>query len=61
MVRGSLNLVSLLFVWLQLKTGNYLSAGWITGIVVFIIGLASVYFSDETYHKDLDYIEGVAA
>jgi len=57
MVRGSLNLVSLLFVWLQTKTGNYLNAGWITGVVVFIIGLASVYFSDETYHKDLDYIE----
>ncbi len=61
MVRGSLNLVSLLFVWLQVKTGNYLSAGWITGIVVFVIGLASIYFSDETYHKDLDYIEGAAA
>ncbi len=61
MVRGSLNLVSLLFVWLQVKTGNYLSAGWITGIVVFIIGLVSVFLSDETYHKDLDYIEGAAA
>jgi MFS transporter, putative metabolite:H+ symporter len=60
MVRGSLNLVSLLFVWLQVKT-DYLSAGWITGIVVFIIGIVSVYFSDETYHKDLDYIEGAAA
>ena len=61
MVRGSLNLVSLLFAWLQIKTGNYLQAGWITGIVVVIIGLASVFLSDETYHKDLDYIEGVAA
>lgn len=61
MVRGSLNLVSLLFVWLQGVTGNYLSAGWITGIVVFIIGIISVFLSDETYHKDLDYIEGAAA
>lgn len=61
MVRGSLNLVSLLFAWLQIKTGNYLQAGWITGIVVVIIGLASVFLSDETYHKDLDYVEGVAA
>ena len=61
MVRGSLNLVSLLFVWLQVKTGNYLSAGWITGVVVFIIGIVSVVLTDETYHKDLDYIEGVPA
>ncbi len=60
MVRGSLNLVSLLFVWLQSQTG-YLQAGWITGIVVIIIGLASVFAADETYHKDLDYIEGAAA
>ena len=57
MIRGSLNLVSLLFVWLQNVTGNYLTAGWITGVIVLIIGLTSVVFSDETYHKDLDYIE----
>lgn len=61
MVRGSLNLVSALFVWLQVQTGNYLQAGWITGIVVLVIGLGSVFLSDETYHKDLDYIEGAAA
>jgi putative MFS transporter len=57
MVRGSLNLVSLLFAWLQVQTGNYLRAGWITGIVVLLIGIISVVFTDETYHKDLDYIE----
>jgi len=61
MVRGSLNLVSLLFAWLQVKTGNYLQAGWITGIVVLVIGVTSVFLSDETYHKDLDYLEGVPA
>ena len=60
MVRGSLNLVSLLFLWLQSQTG-YLQSGWITGIVVIIIGLGSDIISDETYHKDLDYIEGAAA
>lgn len=61
MVRGSLNLVSLLFAWLQIRTGNYVQAGWITGIVVLVIGLTSVFLADETYHKDLDYIEGVGA
>jgi MFS family permease len=57
MVRGSLNLVSILFVWLQGTTGNYLTAGWITGVAVLVIGLTSVMLSDETYHKDLNYIE----
>ncbi len=57
MVRGSLNLVSLLFAWLQVQTGNYLQAGWITGIVVIAIGIISVLLTDETYHKDLNYLE----
>ena len=47
----------MLFVWLQVQTGNYLSAGWVTGVVVLIIGLASVILSEETYHKDLDYLK----
>lgn len=58
MVRGSLAvIVSPLFVWLQGYTGNYLTAGWVTGVVVIVIGLIAVYMSEETYHKDLDYIE----
>jgi hypothetical protein len=62
MVRGSLAvIVTPIFKWLQSSTGNYLSAGWITGIVVIVIGLIAVALSEETYHKDLDYIEGAAA
>ena len=62
MVRGSLALiVTPIFNWLQGTTGNYLQAGWMTGVIILAIGFAAVYFSDETYHKDLDYIEGAAA
>ena len=57
MVRGSLNLVSLLFAWLQVQMGNYIKAGWVTGIIVLVIGITSVIMSEETYHKDLDYVE----
>jgi MFS family permease len=57
MVRGSLVLVSMLFEWLQGEVGDYLKAAWITGIVVLIIGLVSVYLTEETIHKDLNYIE----
>jgi MFS family permease len=60
MARGSLNLVSLLFVGLQshLNPGTaYYTSGWITGIVVFVIAFISLYLTEETFHKDLDYIE----
>ncbi len=57
MVRGSLILVSILFTQLQKGTG-YVEAGWITGIAVMIVGIISVMLVEETYHKDLDYIEG---
>ncbi|MDO6429797.1 MFS transporter [Flavitalea sp. BT771] len=56
MARGSLNLVSLLFVSLQ---GNfdYLKSAWITGIIVFTISFISLILTEETFGKDLDYIE----
>jgi MFS family permease len=58
MVRGSLNLVSALFTSLQLSYG-YLTSGWITGIVVMTIALLSLFFTEETYGKDLNYIETI--
>lgn len=56
MVRGSLNLVSWLFVSMQASQG-YLKSGWITGIVVMIIGIVSLMFTEETFGKELNYIE----
>ncbi len=56
MVRGSLNLVSWLFLSLQASQG-YLRSGWITGIAVMIIGVISLWFTEETFGKDLDYLE----
>jgi putative MFS transporter len=58
MVRGSLLFVSALFTQLHNSTGDYVKAGWITGIVVLIIGIIAVIVAEETYHKDLDYLEG---
>jgi hypothetical protein len=50
MVRGSLVLVSLFFTYLQSSVG-YLTSGWITGILVMLIGTISLYFTKETFHK----------
>jgi len=60
MVRGSLTLVSLLFTQLQ-RSVDYVKAGWITGIVVMIVGIVSVMLVEETFHKDLNYLESEVA
>jgi MFS family permease len=56
MVRGSLNLVSILFTSLIPSVG-YVKSGWITGAVALAIGLISLLLSEETYGKDLNYLE----
>lgn len=57
MVRGSLTLVTLLFTSLQ-STTSYASAGLITGIAVMIVAVVSAIFTEETFGKDLNYVEG---
>lgn len=56
MARGSLTLVSLLFVSLQPSQG-YFQSGWITGLIVFAIAFVALALTEETFGKDLDYIE----
>jgi MFS family permease len=56
MVRGSLVLVSLVFTFLQ-SSFSYITSGWITGIMVMIIAVMALYFTKETFHKDLNYVE----
>lgn len=56
MVRGSLNLTSLLFVSLQ-PTFGYVQSGWITGVVIMIITIIAAMLSEETFGKELDYVE----
>lgn len=59
MVRGSLPLINLMFVNLFQTDWQWslVQSAIITGIIVMIIGLVSAWFTEETFHKDLDYIE----
>ncbi len=57
MVRGALPLMFLLFKNLQLVTGNYITAGWITGAIVMTISFTAAWFTEETFGKDLNYVE----
>ncbi|HEY3876164.1 MAG TPA: MFS transporter [Candidatus Kapabacteria bacterium] len=63
-VRGSLVPIALVFQWLRaLLAKNYdpndalLYAAAIVGAVTLVIGIASLFGLEETFHKDLDYIE----
>ena len=60
MARGSLILVSALFTTLQSylnPSEAYIKAGWITGIIVFVIAFIALAMTEETFDKELDYIE----
>ncbi len=59
MVRGVLPLLNLLFLDLFQKTWGWtlVRSGITTGIIVTLISLVAFYFTDETYHKDLNYTE----
>ena len=59
MVRGALPLINLMFLDLFQKNWGWglLQSGVITGIVVMSITLVAFYFTEETFHKDLNYVE----
>ena len=58
-VRGSLPLINLMFVNLFQKNigWSFVKSAMLTGIIVMAITLIAAYFTEETFHKDLDYVE----
>jgi putative MFS transporter len=59
MVRGALPLINFLFLDILQKMFGWsiVQSGIFTGIVVMSITLIAFVFTEETYHKDLDYLE----
>ena len=59
MVRGALPLVNILFFDLMQKAWGWtiIEAGIATGALVMLIAVVSAYFTEETFHKDLNYVE----
>ena len=60
MVRGALPLINLLFLNLFQKNWDWslVKSGFVTGIIVMSITFIAFYFTEETFHKDLNYNEG---
>jgi MFS transporter, putative metabolite:H+ symporter len=58
-VRGSLPLINLMFVGLfQQNIGwSFVKSAMVTGVIVMTITLIAAYFTEETFHKDLNYTE----
>ena len=59
MVRGALPLLNLLFKDLFQDNWGWslVDSGIITGVIVITIAMIAVYFTKETFHKDLNYVE----
>ncbi len=59
MVRGALPLINLMFLNLFQKSWGWslIQSGIITGIVIMVITFVAFYFTEETFHKDLDFVE----
>jgi MFS transporter, putative metabolite:H+ symporter len=57
MVRGSVPLIILLFKGLRTVTGNFITGGWMTGIIVMAIAFLAGWFTRESFGKDINFLE----
>jgi MFS family permease len=59
LVRGFLLPMLFLFQFLRSKPvlNNYVTAAWVVGIIVMICGWIAVYYTKETFGKEMDFVE----
>ncbi|QEC68867.1 MFS transporter [Panacibacter ginsenosidivorans] len=57
MVRGTLPLILLLFKFMRSLFASYITGGWVTGLILMIIALIAAYYTEETFGKDLNFVE----
>ncbi|HVT84304.1 MAG TPA: MFS transporter [Chitinophagaceae bacterium] len=58
-VRGCLPLILLLFQFLRSPHifSNYITGAWVTGVIIMLIGFVAVLYTNETFGKDLNFLE----
>ena len=56
-VRGSVILMTALFLWMNAMTGHIVVAASSVGILVLLLAFISLWRMDETYGKELNYLE----
>jgi MFS family permease len=59
MVRGALPLINLMFVDVFQKSFGWalVQSAIVTGVIVMTVTLIAAWFTEETFHKDLNYVE----
>jgi MFS family permease len=57
MVRGAFPLILLLFKFTRSVSGSYTTGGWITGIILMSIAIVAAWKMEETFGKELDFVE----
>src|SRR6185369_15560883 len=57
MVRGVLPLIILMFKFMRNLLGDYVTGAWVTGVILMIIAIAAAIKTEETFGKDLNFIE----
>ncbi len=56
-VRGVLPLIILMHRGFRNLTGDYVTGGWMTGVVIMGLALFAAWQTRETFSKDMDFIE----
>lgn len=59
LVRGCLPLILFLFQALRSKKvfDDYVTAAWVTGLFIMLVGFVSVLYTKESFGKELDFVE----
>jgi len=57
MVRGMLAVFILPLFRLMRNLTDYITGGWLTGIIIMVIATIALIFLKETFHQDLNYLE----
>jgi MFS transporter, putative metabolite:H+ symporter len=57
MVRGMLPLIIVFFKFTRNWFDSYITGGWVTGVILMVIAIIAAIFTEETFGKDLDFVE----
>ena len=57
MVRGALPLIILLFKYTRDLFDSYVTGGWVTGVILMSIAVIAAWNMEETFGKDLNFVE----
>jgi hypothetical protein len=57
MVRGALPLILLFFKFMRDLFDSYVTGGWVTGIILMSIAILAAWKLDDTFGKDLNFVE----